>query len=124
VIYLAGTLAVLAFMTALEVFGVVRAAKAAVSTSRGSFGLLRDSELTDLEKERALQAASVSLGKGFLSIGVRSIGALAVSTLPILLLDLVGSVEMASVLDWLATWPGIIGMTLLVTGWYLARRFL
>jgi hypothetical protein len=124
VIYLAGAIAVLVFMTALEGFGVVRVAAAAVKTSRGSFGVLRDPDLTDREKERALQAASLSLGKGFFSIGIRSAGAVAASLISIILMDLIGLVEMASVLDWLATWPGIAGMSLLVTGWYVARRFL
>lgn len=121
-IYLAASLAVLGFVVALEKLRVPEAATDAIQTSRTAVGIVRDGSLSDEEKERSVQAASVTLVKGFVSIGLRTLLAAALFGLVLLAFDLPGLASVGSVTRWLSTWPGIVGMSALVVVWILVRR--
>lgn len=120
--YLAASLAVLGFMVALEKLGVLEVAADAIRTSRTAVAVVRDRTLSDEEKERSVQAASVTLVKGFVSIGVRTVLAAGLFVLILLAFDLPGIASLGAVTDWLATWEGVVGMTALVVVWILVRR--
>ena len=120
-IYLAGTLAILVFVVAFERFGVTRAAVRAVDTTRAVARLLREPTLDDNMKERVLRQASLSLAGGFFSIGIRGLGALAASVLPLLAFELIGLADFAAVVSWLAGWEVIILVSVGIALWYLLR---
>jgi hypothetical protein len=120
--YLAAASVVLIFVTALEWLGVTRVAAAAVEDSRGAARTMADRSLGDLEKERALRAASLGLFGRFLSIGVRSVGALVLSLLPLLAFDLLGLAEIETTTAWLSSWVGMIWMSVLVVIYLLVRQ--
>ncbi len=121
-IYLAASLAVLGFMVALEGLGVLQVAADAIRTSRAAAGVVRDRSLSDEEKERSVRAASVTLVKGFVSIGSRTVLAAGLFLLILLAFDLPGAASLGSVTAWLATLEGIVGMSALVVVWILVRR--
>ena len=120
--YLASSLAVLGFVVALEKLGVVQVAADALRTSHAAAGVVRDRSLSDDEKEHSIRAASVTLVKGFFSIGVRTAMAAGVFVLILLAFDLPGAASLGAVTTWLATWEGIVGMSALVVVWILVRR--
>ncbi len=118
----AGGLAVVVFMLVLEKGGAIRAAGDALRTSRASFAILGSADLDDREKERALQSASLDLGKGVGSVALRSLAAVGAFCLTLAFLDQLGWVEMSAVLSWLASWPGIVGATVVMGLWFAFRR--
>jgi hypothetical protein len=121
VTYAVALLGVLFLLVSLERLGVTRAAAKVFQTSRAGAISMRDHSLTDSEKERALRQASLALMRDFASIGVRSIGALAISLLPLLAADLTGIAEFSAVISWLATWKAIGLATVVVASWYWLR---
>lgn len=122
--YVAAALVVMVFVMALERLGVTRVAGEAVGASRRATKALGDRSLSDDEKEQAVRAASVELFKKFLVIGLRSAGAVLLSLLPLVALDLLGLTTVDAVTGWLASLAGICWMSALVVVWILARQFL
>jgi hypothetical protein len=120
----AAALAVLTFMAALERFGVAREASEAAASSRTAAGVITDRSLSDEAKERAFRSASVALFRRFLSIGIRSVGALAVSLIPILVLTVAGLTTAEEVTSWLATARGLISTSVVAALWVAAKWFL
>lgn len=121
-IYLGSALAIAFFAAGLAVFGVVPTASGAVETSRQAVRTLRDSTLSDLEKEREVQRASLSLLGGFASIVIRGGAAFAAAILPLVALQLLGLVRISEVTRWLATWEGIVFTSVVMVLAYLVSR--
>jgi len=115
VIYLAAFLTVTVFVVALWWFGIVPAAAKAVAVSRDSATIIRDPALSDEDKERALQSASLTLLRGFLSITWRGAAAVGVSLLPMVVFDVVGLADFGAVADFLATWEAIVVASVVIT---------
>lgn len=86
--------------------------------------MLTDRELDEVEKEQRIRAASVSLLGDCLSILVRAAAALAISLLPLALLDATNLVRFSDVISWIATLPGIALATAAVALTYAARTVL
>jgi hypothetical protein len=107
-IYGAELAAVVCFVIALRRFGVVAAARRGVQSGLEASRLLRDSGSSDEDKERVARAASGVLLRSFGSIAVRSAAALAVSLLPLLLLDLAGLVPIAAVNQLMLSANGVL----------------
>jgi hypothetical protein len=105
---MAAVLATACFGIGLRLLGVVAAGRKVIATSRVAANCIRDPTISDLEKEKVVQKASLSLMGGFLSIVVRGAGALVVSVLPLLAFDAVGLVRVSTVTRLLATWQGIL----------------
>jgi hypothetical protein len=120
VIYLAGFLAALCFMLALRAMDIVPLATGALLTTRAAASAVRDSSLSDADKERLLQKASLTLIGIFGSIAIRALGAITASLLPLAAFHAVGMAPMPDVVGWLATWPGIV----LTTGAMTAACFI
>ncbi len=123
-IYVAGIVAALVFAVALDRSGLAEIGADALKTSRRSAALLRDSTLSDDEKEKAMRAASSSLFRSFYSIGIRSVGALGFSLVALLLFHLTGLAPVGSVTSWLAQWDAIILVSVIVVAWFVVRRWL
>jgi hypothetical protein len=123
VIYLAAILAIAFFAVGLGMSGVVPAASGAVQTTGGATRILQDKTLTDLEKERGLQRASVSLLRSFVSIAVRGGSAFAAGTLPVVLFQVAGLARASEVTDWLVTWEAIVlASASMILVWILIKR--
>ena len=106
--YAAALGAVVCFAVVFRRLGVVAAARTAVETGLGAARVMRDPVMTDLEKERAVQAASLALARGFGSIAARSAAALGASLLPLLALQWMGLTRLSSVNGLLMSWNGIL----------------
>src|SRR5437773_2574333 len=106
--YLAALLATACFGIALRLFGIVTAAGKVIATSRDAAHCIRDPLLSDIEKEKMAQKASLSMMGGFLSILARGAGAFALSLLPLLALDALGVIRLSAVAHLLGTWQGIL----------------
>lgn len=118
-IYLAALLVVAAFIIALRLFHVVAVARDIVDRTRGATATLRAADLDDDAKERAIQAAAGQLLVRFVSITLRAVGALAVPTALLWLLDVAGLVSMAAVTAFLLRWDVIVGLTVVLLVAYL-----
>ena len=99
---------------------VVGAAKTAIATTRGALKTMRDPEMDELAREKAVQGAAIKLVLGAGSILLRSLLALAAAFLPILAADWAGLVPQAAMLDFLARWDVILIATVVVTVGYIA----
>jgi len=121
VTYVAAVLAAACFGLALRWLGVVAVARRVVATSREAAECIRDPALSDLEKEKMVQGASLSLMRGFLSILARGVGAFGLAALLLLALDAVGAARAADVTHWLATWQGIVVTSVVMLGAYFLK---
>ncbi len=120
--YLAAFLTVAIFVAALWLFGIVSVAANAVEISRDSTRTIRDPALSDEDKERTLQRASLTLLRSFVSITARGAAAIGASLLPMLAFEAAGLARFWDIVDFLSTWEAIIVASVLVTLAYLVRR--
>ena len=107
---------------AFRVFGVLEASARAIETGRVAIKTIRDPEMTDIDKERTVQKALLSMMVGFLSIVGRAAGTIAVSLLPLLVFEVTGIARFSVVTHFLATWQGIVWTSVIMTSAYLVRR--
>ena len=121
-IYFAAFLTVTIFVIALWMFGIISVAIKAVEVSRESARTIRDPALSDEDKERTLQRASLTLLGSFLSITARAAAAIGASLLPMLAFDVAGLAPFWNVADFLATWEAIILISVMLTLVFLVRR--
>jgi sterol desaturase/sphingolipid hydroxylase (fatty acid hydroxylase superfamily) len=124
VIYAAAFLAVLFFVLALELSGVLQVGARAIQTSRSAAASMRNPTLSDEDKERRMQQASLTLVRSFVSIGARSLAAVAAALLPLLAFEVTGLARFTDVTGWLATWEAIVLTTVIVTvAYYLRHKY-
>ena len=122
-IIVAAIFSILGFMWGLHITGIVPVAKGVGPVLRRVNACVRDPECDDEVKEKELQRGSIQLFKIFLSLLVRSIITLAIATVPILLLSLIGLVEFNAVLEFLARWDVIVVVTIvIIVGVIVIRR--
>ena len=110
------------FIGALWLFGVVRVSLGAITTARDAMTTLRDKNLDDETRERAVQRASLQLFSTFASIVVRSAFAFIASILPIWLADLMDLAPLDDVSQFLLRWDVIVIAAVLMTAGYMTRR--
>jgi hypothetical protein len=120
-IYVAAILATACFGFALRLLGVVAVAGEVITTARAAGSCIRDPQLSDIEKEKTVQKASLSLMAGFLSIAGRGVAALAASILLLVVLQVSGLVRVAAVTQWLATWQGVLLTSVVMTSSYFLK---
>lgn len=121
--YLAAVAAAAVFGFFIRFLRIVPVAREVVAVSRGAVACMRDPAISDLEKERAMQRASISLMRGFLSILGRSAAAVAAAALLLLALDAIRLARLSAVTDLLATWQGIVLTTVaMILVWYVGLR--
>ena len=121
-IYLAAFLSVSIFVITLWLFGIISVAIKTVEVSRESTKTIRNPALSDENKERTLQRASLTLLGSFLSITARAAAAVGASLLPMLAFDVAGLASFRDVADFLATWEAIILVSAVLMLVYLVRR--
>lgn len=122
--YAAAFAAVACFAIVLHWLNVLRVASRAGETARDAARVMRDSVLSDREKEQSIRMASLVLVRCFGSIVARSGIALVASFVPLLVLDVTGVVRLSAVNDVLMSRTGALlaaaGMPLMFFG--RARR--
>lgn len=121
-IYLAAFLSVSIFVITLWLFGTISVAIKTVEVSRESTKTIRNPALSDENKERTLQKASLTLLGSLLSITARAAAAVGASLLPMLAFDVAGLASFRDVADFLATWEAIILVSAVLMLVYLVRR--
>lgn len=115
--------AIISFLVGFRISGVTPTAQRALATALAARKVMRDPDIDELGKEKAVQKSALSLFGSFISIFLRSLVTLLISVLPIWLADLAGLVLMAEVFEFLARWDVIIGASVLITaGWLIIRR--
>jgi len=120
-IYLGAVVAAACFMSALQLMRVLPIAAGVVDMTRAAARMLNDAQLSDSDKEQFLRKASVSLLGTSASIAARVAVALGAALLPLLALQAAGLVDVTAVADFLATWPGILLVSVVMTAAYLLR---
>ena len=120
VLYGAEFLAVVCFVIAFQRFGVADAARRAIRAGLDAGRVLSDPALSDREKEQAARKTSFVLLGDFASIAARSAAALAVSSLPVIVLHVTGVADIAAVNSLMLSWNGIVFATVVAVAIYLA----
>ena len=110
------------FLLAFQRLGITRVASRALKTGSQGFAFLSDGALSDDEKELAVRQASLSLFKDVFSIGVRTLGAVLASLVPLIFFQMTGLASMNGVAALLSTWPAIVTISIVMTIWFLLRR--
>ena len=120
----AAALAIAAFLAAFHGFAILVAARQALALATGATGVMRDKNLSDDEKEAAVQRAALSMLRASGSIFWRVAATLICTVAPIYALDLIGFVDAGQVFALLARPDMIIGTSVLVGGglWWFSRR--
>ncbi|WP_374575707.1 hypothetical protein [Phenylobacterium sp.] len=105
--YIAAFAAIVAFAVLLQTFGVIGHARLASEAARESMNALNDPKLSDDEKERAAQTASLHLFGAFLQIALRSLAALAVPGAVLWAADRLGAISFHEAMEAMVSWPMI-----------------
>ena len=104
-IYLALSASIVLFLVCMKLCGVVESIRPVFANSRAALAVMRSTELSDLEKEAAVQKAALGMFKSFFSVTLRILVTLAVPAAFVWagnvtgLYTLEGAIEAAS--DWM-----------------------
>lgn len=107
--------AIAAFLIAFSLLRIVQKASEAVTIATGATGTIRNPDLNDSEKEKAIQAAALSMMRASGGLIVRVTALIVASLLPIYLFDFIGLSDKDNVIDFLAD-PWVILVTSVVIG--------
>ena len=113
---------IVTFIAALWLFRIVPLGVKAISISQDAVSTLRNESYDDLEREKAVQQASIMLFRVFFSIVYRSILTLAASLLPIWLADWSGWVKSEEVTAFLFRTDVILIASILLLIVYFAGK--
>ena len=112
------------FLLVFWLLGVVSAAKKAIDLTRGAVHTMRAPDLDELDRERAVQRAALSLVVVSASLVVRSLLALIAAVIPILAADWAGIVPRTTTFTFMERWDVIVVATVVITaGFVVGRRF-
>ena len=113
-IYLFLLLAMILFIASLKVFDVVPKVTFVFSETRDATSVMKSKELSDEQKEAALQKAAVRMMGSFFSILGRVGLTVVVSFSSVLLGSAIGFYEIGEAVSVASDWPFLIGSTLLM----------
>lgn len=116
-------LTIVVFMVALSYSGLVGVATEAVHHARSASAVMRDAELDDHEKERAVRSTSLKLFGSFANIVVRGVAVFLISLIPAVIAEFAGLSTTSAVLEWLAR-PDVIVIVsvVLIAGYFAVKR--
>ena len=107
------------FIVAFWLLGVARVGAGVLTVARGAVAAMRDENLDDAAREKAVQRASLQLMGAFASILVRSALALLISFLPIWIASLAGLASIEAVVAFLSRWDVIAVASMAVIAGYV-----
>jgi hypothetical protein len=110
-----------AFLAALWLARVVPASAGAVAVAHRALEAMRDAELDDTAREKAVRRASLQLFGTFVSILLRGGFAIGVSLVPIWLGNVSGLAPGDQVIAFLSRWDVIAIASIVITIGYLIR---
>ena len=114
-------LSICTFLVALWLVRVVPVSAGAVGVARDALGAMRDGQLDDAAREKAVQRASLRLLQTFFSILARGAVAIGASLVPIGLADLAGLAAGDQVIEFLSRWDVIVIASVVIVIGYLVR---
>lgn len=106
--YLAAALAVACFAMALDRLRVLEISRRAIQAGRDASRIMQDRSTNDARKEQLVRSASLTLFHCFGAITWRSAAAVAISVLPVMLLQVTDFVRLSSVNRLLLSWNGLL----------------
>jgi hypothetical protein len=109
------------FAVALWMSGVMRVSAGVLSTTQNAAAIMRDPALDDLQREKAIQRASLRLLADFGSILFRGVVSLAISFAPIWLADAAGLASSRAVIDFLSRTDVIVVTSVVMVVGYVIR---
>lgn len=112
-------MSIVVFVAGLWVSGMARVAAGALATTRGAIAVMRDEDLTDEAREKAVQRASFQLLRAFRSMLVRGTAVLLASIFPVWAVSLAGLVEVEDVFQYLSRWNVIVTTSAVITVGYI-----
>lgn len=118
--YGAASLAAACFALAFHWLGMAPVARRAIAIGLEAGRVMRDDGLDDDAKERAVQAASLTLLRLFASLAARSLGAVGLSLLPVLAAQAAGLTTVSAVNALFLSWPGAILASVVFGAAYMA----
>lgn len=107
------------FMLVFRVTGIVPSARGAIAITQGALVTMRDPDIDEEERERAVQAAALRLVARTGSLILRSLLALGVAFLPVLAADWAGLSPRDVTLSFMARWDVILIATIVITLGYV-----
>ncbi|HEY5680035.1 MAG TPA: hypothetical protein VIS55_08220 [Pseudomonadales bacterium] len=113
-------LSVAVFLWAFWLIQIVPQAKRAIDTAKLALVVMRDPELEEIDRERAVQRAATRLVLFSGSLFLRSALCLVVAFIPVYVADLAGLAPLDEVLAFMALWETMLIASLIVTASYIA----
>lgn len=110
------------FAIALGLSGVAGVAAGVLTTTQDAVAVMRDATLDEAAREKAIQRASVRLLSDAAGILVRAALSVAVSLVPIWLVDATGLAPFESVIAFLSRWDVVLIASVVMVAGYFARR--
>ena len=107
------------FIVTFWLLGVARVGAGVLTVARGAVTAMRDENLDDAAREKAVQRASLQLMGAFASILVRSALALLISFLPIWIASLAGLASIEAIVAFLSRWDVIAVASMAVIAGYV-----
>lgn len=111
--FLGAAVLVAGFILLVKVFGLVRHSKGVLALARESARIMLDSQLSDLDKERALKRLTFKLFKAFLIILTGSVAALVLPAVLLWELDQWQVLPYQAAMDLTLSWQFIVGISVL-----------
>jgi hypothetical protein len=111
---LIGVVSIGVFLVALWLLRLVPAAAKAVATALSATETMRDENADDAAREKAAQAAALSLLGSFFSILIRGTLAIGLSAVPIWLGDLAGMAPFDAAIAFLSRWDVIVVSSIVI----------
>jgi hypothetical protein len=107
VIYTAALLAAVCFALVLRLLRIVPIASAAIARATDAARTMRDTAMSDADKERAARVTSLALLGSCAAIAARGTAAAAASAVLLAMFHLTGLARWTATTAFLASWPGI-----------------
>lgn len=113
---------VLGFIFILKIFGLVEKSTRVINISKQAMTELRNTELSEDDKELAMQSHAKQLAGLFLFIVTGSLAAVFLPFLTIWGLDILGLLSIDAVMGVALSWPFIIATTVLLVLAFIVSR--
>lgn len=122
--YVGAILLVMGFLVLINYLKVIEKSSKVIGIAKQSIVIVRDSEISDLQKERAMQKYAKELLLLFLFITAASLLALAIPFALVWLMELVGLLSIESVITTTLSWDFIVGSIVLsiIVIWIMSRK--
>ena len=122
--YVGAIILVMGFLVLIEYLKVIEKSSIVIGIAKRSIVIIRDSESSDLQKEKAMQKYAKELLLLFLFIAAGSLLALAIPFTLLWLMELAGLLSVQSVITTTLSWDFIIGSIVLsiIIIWIKSRK--